>query len=515
MSNRFNPADPRNVIDPSRKDSLATWQAFFGMLEQSTDRYTTRSDWGKAPADEAFVYSAVRLRALAASSAPLRVYVRDGHNLVPSNLANDTAANDLQELLDFVNPDTMSSADMKSTIMASLSIYGEAYLVKTRGRLGGKPQELHFLNPSVVTPRVGERWIDAYEYRPLGSTKAETYLPKDIIAFRAPGNFIDPTRGLSPMAAIRNEISTSRMASEHTNNQLRNHGVPAGVWVVPKDSDITPQDQSAIRRVIQSLRGPRNAGKTAVLPGGMTWQSLGMSESDAQYLNARKISRMAISAAFGIPLALLGDHESAGVYRSIRDAEEIFWRRYAAELDWVASVFDSWLVPEFDKTGSRLCVKFDLTGIEALKPSLMEQNTLWQGMLDRGVVTINEARSHFAIGEPVEWGDKPLTTPQTQETAPNPDQVEPIPTEQPVDKPETEPIIPVMSLDLPTDLYKHDAVKAFLAGQPLDVIALTGQPATKNQIEALEIGIRRRYSAEQITDGVPLENYAGLAGDKR
>jgi hypothetical protein len=53
-----------------------------------------------------------------------------------------------------------------------------------------------------------------------------------------------------------------------------------------------------------------------------------------------------------------------------------------------------------------------------------------------------------------------------------------------------------------------------LAGEPLDVITLTGQPATKNQIEALEVGIRRRYSAQQITDGVPTENYAGLAGDK-
>jgi HK97 family phage portal protein len=515
MNDRFNPADPRNVIDPSRKDSLATWQAFFGMLEQSTDRYTTRSDWGKAPADEAFVYSAVRLRALAASSVPLRVYVRDGHNLVPSNLANDAAANDLQHLLDFVNPDTMSANDMKATIMASLSIYGEAYLVKTRGRLGGKPQELHFLNPSVVTPKVGDRWIDSYEYRPLGSFKSETYLPKDIIAFRAPGNFIDPTRGLSPMAAIRNEISTSRMASEHTNNQLRNHGIPAGVWVVPKDSDITPQDQSAIRRVIQSLRGPRNAGKTAVLPGGMTWQNLGMSETDAQYIQARKISRMSISAAFGIPLPLLGDDERSGVYRAIRDAEEVFWRRYATELDWVSSVFDSWLVPEFDSTGNRLCVRFDLAAIEALKPSITEQGTLWQGMLDRGVVTINEARSHFSIGEPVEWGDKPLVTPQAQQTAPAPAQVEPIPVEQPVDSPEGEPNIPVMSLDLPRDLYRHNAVKAFLAGQPLDVIALTGQPATKNQIEALEVGIRRRYSAQQITDGVPTENYAGLAGDKR
>jgi len=515
MSSPFNPADPRNVVDPSRKDSLATWQAFFGMLEQSTDRYTTRADWGKAPADEAFVYSAVRLRALSASSVPLRVYVRQGNDLVPANLTDDQSASDLQELLDFVNPDTMSSADLKATVMASLSIYGEAYILKTRGRLGGKPQELHFLNPSVMTPVMGDRWIDKYEYRPLGTTQTATYLPKDIIAFRAPGNFIDPTRGLSPMAAIRNEISTSRMASEHTNNQLRNHGVPAGVWVVPKDSDITPQDQSSIRRVLNSLRGPRNAGKTAVLPGGMTWQSLGLPEQDAQYLQARQISRMAISAAFGIPPALMGDTEHTGVYRSIRDAEEIFWRRFAAELSWVSSVFDSWLVPEFDKTGSRLCVRFDLTAIEALKPTIMEQTSLWQAMLDRGVVTINEARLHFSVGNPVEWGDKPLKVPDAKVEAPAPAQVEPIPEAEPVDAPETQPIVPVASLVVPEELYKHTAVKSFLAGEPLDATSLLGVQPNQASFKALEVGIRRRYSAKQITDGVPSEGYAGLVGENR
>jgi HK97 family phage portal protein len=408
----------------------------------------------------------------------------------------------------------MSAADLKATLLASLSIYGEAYLVKTRGRLGGTPRELHFLTPAAVTPVLGERWIDAYEYRPIGTNKTATYVPKDVIAFRTPGNFVDPARGLAPLSAIRNEISTSRMASEHTNSQLRNHGVPAGVWVAPKDTEVTAQDQSAIRRVLASLRGPRNAGKTAVLPGGLQWQNLGLPEADAQYLNARKVSRMAIAAVFGIPLALMGDDEKTAVYRSIRDAEEIFWRRFSSELNWVASVFDSWLTPEFDSTGDRLTIRFDTSAIEALRPSLQEQTTLWQSLLDRGVVTPNEARTHFGVGLPTEWGDRPILTLQV---APQPVQgttpqvAEPLPVEEPVDAEEVQPVAS-MVVQLPPDLYRQPAVKAFLAGSPLDVVALLGSEPVLTVRSELETGIRRRYSADQITSGVPAEGYLGLEG---
>jgi hypothetical protein len=515
MTQTPNFADPRNVINPSRKDSLATWQAFFGMLEQSTDRYTTRYDWAKAPADEAFVYAAIRLRALASSSVPLRVYVRDGKDLVPSALSNDTDANDLQELLDFVNPETMSAADLKATIMSSLSVYGEAYLLKTRGKLGGRPRELHFLNPAFITPVMGDRWIESYEYRPQGTAQSAVYLPKDVVAFRAPGNFVEPTRGLSPMSSVRLEISTSRMATEHTNSQIRNQGVPTGVWVAPKDTEITPQDQSAIRRVLNSLRGPKNAGKTAVLPGGLEWKSLGMTEKDAQYLVARKVSRMAIASALGVPLALLGDDEHTGVYRSVRDAEQVFWRRLAGELAWVASVMDSWLVPEFDKSGKKLCVQFDLSEVEALAPTLQEQVVLWQSLLDRGVVTPNEARAHFRLGQPTEWGNVPLMASQVDKqghVAAPPEQVDPLPVDEVTGNVDEQPA--AASFSLPSDLYKRDAVKVYLSGGTIDWDVLIGAPLNEQQKTALSVGVRRRYSVEQIANGVPAEGYRGVEGAK-
>lgn len=65
---------------------------------------------------------------------------------------------------------------------------------------------------------------------------------------------------------------------------------------------------------------------------------------------------------------------------------------------------------------------------------------------------------------------------------------------------------------LPAGLYRHPAVKAYLAGAPLDSTALVGRVLSVKAHEALELGLRRRYNATQIAHGVPAEGFVGLEG---
>jgi hypothetical protein len=65
---------------------------------------------------------------------------------------------------------------------------------------------------------------------------------------------------------------------------------------------------------------------------------------------------------------------------------------------------------------------------------------------------------------------------------------------------------------LPAGLYRQPAVKAYLAGQPLDSTALVGRVLSAKAHQALELGLRRRYNAAQITHGVPAEGFVGLEG---
>jgi hypothetical protein len=65
---------------------------------------------------------------------------------------------------------------------------------------------------------------------------------------------------------------------------------------------------------------------------------------------------------------------------------------------------------------------------------------------------------------------------------------------------------------LPPGLYRQPAVKAYLAGQPLDSTALVGRVLSAKAHQALELGLRRRYNATQIAEGVPTEGFVGMEG---
>jgi HK97 family phage portal protein len=512
-------ANPANYIQHGKKDSLASWMAFFGMTDAQSGDYSGPRDWARAAADEPFLNACIKLKSMSAGAVPLRVYVRQENNLIPADLAKDADAAEYQKLLDTINPYSMSASDFRGTLVASLSVYGEAYVRKVRGKMGGPPQELYLIRPIDITPKMGKTWIEAYEYNPSGSkarnSETEIIPAKDIVAFRLPGNFVDPTRGLSPLSAIRREVEVSVMASEHTNALLRNLGVPVGAWVAPKDSDLTVQDQSAIKKVLAALSGPKNAGKSAVLPGGLEWQQLGIPEQDAQYLNARKISRMAIASAMGIPLQLVGDDEHSGVYRSVRDAEQVFWRRLKNELGWIADILDSWLTTEFDTTG-RLTVQFDVSSIEALRPTPQEELMLWTQLMDRSVVTPNEVRAHFGLGAPTSWGDTPLLGGQPKEgvTGKTPVSITEVPVQgTAVEEDHVVDAPPIMSwFDRETRLYGRQEIKQFVAGGALDASSMVGFPVTDAEQQAIELGVKRRYSSKQIARGVAEDGYQGLRG---
>jgi len=425
----------------------------------------------------------------------------------------------LQFLLDDVNPVNMSGSDLKAYTIAGLAVWGENYWQKVRGRFGGPPQELYWLRAPDIRPNIGRTWIDRYDYHPANGD-IQTFAPRDIVPFRTI-NLQDPTKGLSPLAAVRNEITVNRQATLQTASTLANWGIPAGAWVAPKDAGLTPQDQGMIKRALRALRGPQNQGKTPILPQGLDWKPLALNPKDAEWLAARKVSRMTICAALGVPLVLAGDDEKTTVYANLRDAERVMWRlSLIPRLDWYADVLNSWLVPDFDKTRRRLVVAFDYTGIEALAPTWDQEWNAWLGGVGAQIIVPNEFRRHFRIGDDVPWGDAPVPdtkitlrpdptgVPSSAMPAADPSNVIDLP--PPVDAPleETDlPPQPIVALRaFGKTLYQQPAVKAWIAdpSRPLAVRSLLGQDVPSEIRDAIEDGLRHRHNAARIADSLPV-----------
>ncbi len=495
-----------------------------GITEENQGTYAQLADYGSAPADEAWVYSCVKRLYMDAQSVPLRVYQyqSDGLDLTPIIGGDPGPAHDaglrLQHLLDWVNPIDMNGSDLKAYTMASWAVWGGCYWKKIRGRAGGEPQELFWIAAPDTTPHAPDgRQILWYDYHSK-TAPIEQILPKDIVAFRDV-NLSNPIEMLSPLSAARKDMEVQKSASAHTAATLKNFGIPAGAWVVPAGQEITNQDRSVIQRVLRSLRGPQNAGKSAILPAGLEWQPLALHSNDAEWLAARQISRMTVCAVLGVPLVVAGDDEKLTTYGSLRDAFLWYWRNTVVpRLNWIADMINGWLVPDFDKTG-QIRVAFDYTQIFALQdPETVRWNNYLAGIQNQAI-TPNEFRSHFRIGKPLPDGDR--VTPKTSITL-RPDLTAPVdpniqnqipalnPTNLLASHPQTVELFEPGGAegdeaDLPSTLrsygkrlYRLAAVRNYVAnGGPLDVTWLE-LPVTDDQRHRIEDGLTRRNSAAQI-----------------
>lgn len=498
------------------RDLSGAWYAVMGIDRDAPPEYRTPSAFAQAPADEAWVYSCVKRLYSSAQSVPLRVYVKHGRDLVPAADEPSPEGDDLQYLLDYINPVDMTGEDMKAYSMASRAVWGESFLKKVRGRLGGPPQELYWLRAPDMTPVAPNgRSVVSWTHQPSPGIR-EDLEPRNVIQWKTP-NLVNPLRGLSPLSSVGNEIATGRLWAERLAATVANDSIPPGYWSIPPAAEFTKQDEGLVRRTLRALKGPKNKGKTAIMPAGLEFKGIALTPHDAEMIASKKISRMAVCAVTGVPMVLAGDDEKTSVYANLRDAERIFWRgTMVTDLDSFAGALNNWLVPDFDPTRRRLVVAFDYSEIEALKPTLDVEWNMWLAGIYGQTVVPNEFRRHFRLGKDVPWGDRPV--PRTAIA------IRPDPTTIPTDG--LPGLDPTELADLPEtsttivddassaagalraygrDLYKHPAVRAWVVQpfEPLDTVALfAGRSIPTATRLSIEAGLRRRDNAAAIAASI-------------
>lgn len=172
---------------------------------------------------------------------------------------------------------------------------------------GGKAvAELVPLHPDRVQPFRAPDGRLAFKYSPL-SGESRIILQHEMHFLHGLTTGSDGITPLSPIGECREAIGLALATEEHGARLFGNGTRLGGVLKMPSHL----KDDAARANLLKSWReaysGLRNTGKTALLEDGLEWQALGMTNEDAQFLEARSMQIAEISRIFGIPLHMLSE----------------------------------------------------------------------------------------------------------------------------------------------------------------------------------------------------------------
>lgn len=369
------------------------------------------------------VWVCAELRAKYAASVPIRLYrpstgrgrkVRDRRTaewlrsphvgLRSASLAD--RAGDIEEVLDHPvltllrdpNPQQTGVEYRRFRFIAQY-ITGNAYDLCARDD-GQPPVYLLPLFPQHVGVVPGtDRLIDRYTYGRPGVARVE-YDADDIIHSKHMPSLTDPYFGVGCLHAVSAEVDLLSAALTYEQAYWSNYAMPT-VMVSVKPG-MGPEGQRALDKWLQSrYRGPRNAGKAAVIEGIESITQLQSSAREMQYREGRDALTRLIQQAFGVFGMLERPVGGVNIGSDGRTAEEEVFLRQTIAPDVAAycETLTERLLPMYGVEPGELWFAGD-NPVREDELRLREAN---RADVAAGILTANEAREDL--------GREPLPAP--------------------------------------------------------------------------------------------------------
>ena len=363
------------------------------------------TEYGHYYAGSAPVYSAVKLRADALTRAPVVV-----HRMTPEGQGLPVGpSHPVQRLLDRVNP-WYTRGDLWRATQIYLDLWGAAFWALERDQDG--QWEIWALRPDRVSVIPDRRsYIRGFVYQ--GGAGPVAYTPGEMVWLRC-FNPLDEYAGLSPIAPARMSIDMGRDGLRFNRSFLRNSARP-DFLLLTNESMNDVEVEEFYNRWEARHRGVANPNRPAIASFVRDIKTLGFTHRDMDFIQGLRWSLEDVSRVFGVPKPLLSDLERA-TFANINAAERIFWRNtMLPQIGFLEEQINRMLLPRLGYPN--LTIKFDLSGIEALREDENSRVTRETQLLDRGVLTINEVRRSRSLPE-VPWGNEWAKAPRTDSPSP-------------------------------------------------------------------------------------------------
>lgn len=242
------------------------------------------------------VYRAVELKAQTMGRLPFVLFRR-----LPEDRKERAFDESLYEVLHDRPNDTQSAHGFKELMQGVLELRGNAYAEILSGRRGFVDQLIP-LHPAIVEPvRLSNRRV-GYDVWENGKKRRVT---QDRM-FHIRGFGTDGLQGLSRIALMRETIGLALATESHGARVFSQRANHAGVLQHPGvlDSDTFKRLRASFD---EQTTGLRNAHRPLILEEGMTWQTIGMSNDDAEFILTRTFQLKEIARWFGVPPHKIAD----------------------------------------------------------------------------------------------------------------------------------------------------------------------------------------------------------------
>lgn len=286
-----------------------------------------------------------------------------------------------------------------NSLVSDLGVYDVAYWFKAKASNGPALVRL----PPAMTKPVGQTWLwpEGFEFK--GSRGRYTFTPDDVVHFHG-HNPIDARTGASPIESLRRVLAEEYEAGRMREQTLRNGARVSGYLERPQDA---PRwSESARERFRADWHGQYtgtgpSTGGTPILEDGMTFKHASQTAEQLQYVQARKLTREEVAAAYFIPPPMVGILDQATFSNITEQHKMLYQDTLGPWLTMITEELALQLLP--DLADPDVYVEFNLN--EKLRGSFEEQAQAASTATGRPWMTANEQRARFNLPA-VDGGDE-------------------------------------------------------------------------------------------------------------
>lgn len=248
-------------------------------------------------------FNGVRILAETLAQPPLILYERDGED--QKIKARDTL---LFSVLHDQPNSFQSSYDYRVQQMTNLLLWGNSYSEIIPGPRGAV-SELIPLIPARMKPTMLPGNKIGYIYRPEGGDTVP-YTQDEIFHVRAFPLTVDGLLGQSVIGYARQTLGLALTTETFGARLFENSAMHSGIFSVPVA--LNKQQRDAMREELKKVHaGERGFGSTMILEAGTKWESVTMNSDDAEFLLTRKFEVVEIARWLNLAPHMLKDLERA------------------------------------------------------------------------------------------------------------------------------------------------------------------------------------------------------------